>query len=304
MPNDLGLEALAHIQALDARKRAHKFRNDWLEGRPMPSQECGVAWMREQLGAPQEAQLIGLNFTETLDMSLARWKQGGCKWGAKSDSGRILGLFPTKRPSAMWELGVLVCILGEAFGREWINQGAAFVLANAVPVLSPVPDWWGVHKVRTGGLRNVSGPVSDEIVLFIRPQATFADVTTAYRHAQERIWEAVRWAPRERVKPMTSERMRDLAILGGRVALHDFATWQDALDTYESEHPSETTYRDRNIGRFRRDVRMAYERVTALELNFQPDRRGTAPEVRMHWREQSASSPAQDQQEGNEGRKQ
>ncbi|MDP2402189.1 MAG: hypothetical protein Q8M66_09430, partial [Actinomycetota bacterium] len=275
MPDDYGLQALAQLQALDARERVQRFRDEWMDGAPLADVDAALAWMVDHLGAPAETHTLGPCFNKTYDQTLERWRQSGFYWAAKDSRGEPIVYIPSKdRTSPMRRLGSLVCFLGEAFGREWVDQGAMFVLADRVPELRAAT-FVARHEVLSREPRDVSGPLSQEIVLFVRPQATLADVSETYRRAQERLIGAARLQPRERIKPMTSPRMRDLAVLGGRIAIGAFDSWADALAVYESEHADDPTYHDGNKGRFRRDVRTAYKRVTGLDLDFQPDKRGT-----------------------------
>lgn len=284
MADNLSLQALARIQALDARNVVAGYRLKWTGGVALEAR-AAIAWMRDQLGAPAEAVRFEPRFDNPLAPSLASWKASGADWLAYPETGEPV-VCRTALSSAGRDLGELVCALGAAFRREWIGAGAMFVLTGALPVLDAVSFLY-VQRRQEGGLRNVSGPLSDELVLFVRPQATLADVTDEYQRAQRRVAELTATAPRERTKPIGSPRVRDLAVLGARIALGDFASWAAAMDCYNAEHGApvdlgdneqDVTYADEGTrGRFRRDVRAAYQRVTGLDIDFQPDRRGGLP---------------------------
>lgn len=294
MTDNLGLEALVRIQALDARNAVDDFREERTLGGPLDEADA-TSWMRAKLGAPSEAVMFGLHLEHHLDPSRKRWRDQGGIWRASTGAGEEVGQYPTDKGSAMRELGSLVCAFGEAFGREWLADGALFVLADRLPRLKAA-SFLGKRNRQEGGLRNVSGPLSEELVLFVRPQATLADVTAEYQRAQRRL-AGLPPSVRERIKPIGSPRVRDLAVLGARIARGEFANWATAMACYNAEHSAETNadnneyddaYRksktDRTddpskIRRFRKDVREAYLRVTGLSIDWQPARRGGLPEA-------------------------
>lgn len=276
MKRDLGLEALARIQALDAREPAERFRRAWLRSALLPGRDAAAAWIRDRLGASPEAATFSLFFNDPYTVSREQWRKARYTWESVNADGESLAHHETREDCPMRALGLLVCRLAEAFGREWAEQGHLFVLTAEIPTLRPVV-FVGVRDT-TGSLRRVCGLLSEEIALFVRPQATTADVTTAYQLAQQRLYEVLSLAPRERIKPMTSERMRDLAVFGARIMFEEFPTWQDARARYEEEYPTDTTYRHSGgQGTFRRDVRAAYKRVTGMDLDFMPKRKGAIP---------------------------
>jgi len=294
MADNLSLEALVRIQALDARNAVQQYRDKWTQGTPL-SEADAISWMRAELSAPSDALTFGISLEHHIDPSQKRWREQGGFWQANSGEGKELGKYGTDRGSAMDELGGLVFALGTAFGREWLADGALFVLADRPPKLK-ASSFIGKRNRQEGGLRNVSGPLSEELVLFVRPQATLADVTAEYQRAQRRL-AGTPPSVRERVKPIGSPRVRDLAVLGARIALGEFSDWTAAMERYNDEHNAETdsgnneydaAYRISTEGgadgpskvrRFRKDVRDAYLRVTGLAIDWQPARRGGLPEA-------------------------
>ena len=302
MKSDLGLEALARIQALDAEKPVSDFRRVWLDGNTLPGRDEALAWMREGLGAAPEAVAFDLDFADPYRVSKEQWSKPsweskvhrlqGYRWRS-IDAEHRAAVHETPSDSPMRALGLLVCMMAESFGREWAEQGHLFVLTGEIPTLRPVV---AVSLRSTKPrLRTLSGPLSEEIALFMRPQATTADVTVAYQAAQRRLYEVLDLAPRERIKPMQSQRMRDLAVFGARVLREEFPTWQDARAAFLAEYPDEPSYRDGSTqGTFRRDVRTAYKRVTGLELDFRPTKaKGTGPTAILQLGEHVVTIPAQ-----------
>lgn len=282
MADNLSLQALVRIQALDAREVVGEYRERWTGGAPLAKHDA-TAWMRHELGASNAAS-FALRFDNPLWPTWREWKASGCKWAACDDLGAEVSTYASAPHSAMHALARLVCGLGHAFGREWIDGGAMYVLSDVLPVLEAVSYVW-VGSRQEGGLRNASGPLSGELVLLLRPQATLADVNDEYRRAQRKVA-----GPRARTRPIGEPRTRDLAVLGARVALGDFTSWPAAMDAYNAEHSDplggddnelDVHYRDPSDpvkqGLFRRDVRAAYRRVTGMDVDFRPGKGGGLP---------------------------
>jgi hypothetical protein len=294
MGDNLTLEALARIQALDASQVVTRFRDKWTGGAALEKREA-IPWMRQHLGAPHAATDLSVPLQYHVEPSRNAWVRDGGIWQASSEVGDEVGTYRTSSNSAMRALGNIVCALGESFGREWMADGALFVLSDRLPVLRAA-SYLGLRKQQEGGLRNVSGPLSEEMIIFVRPQATIADVGDEYQRALRRLTGAPSES-RERNKPVGSPRVRDLAVLGARIARGEFASWPAAMANYNLEHNAaadqgdneyDDSYRisssDREddpskIRRFRKDVREAYRRVTGLTIDWQPARRGGLPEA-------------------------
>lgn len=266
MSENLGLVALARIQALEARPCAEAFRAKWLAGRTLD--EAGaVDWLRRELGAECDHDHFGVHVD----------KEGNPAWRSGPAAGELGGL-SSNRGIASDELAEASFGWVERYG--WASWDALlFALADIQPVIAAVECSW---RQSWGPFDGVAGPLNERIVLTCRPQATVADVTRAYQEAQRGIrLEAM--APRERTKPMTSSRRVDLAVMGGRVCLGEFESWAAAMSAYNAEHANNTENVDASYwaadqkGRFRRDVRDSFKQATGLDLDFQPDRRGLPP---------------------------
>ncbi len=253
MADDLGLSALAKIQALEASPRAVDFRREWLGGETLADSGAATGWLRDKLHSDADRFIVSPYVADPVS------------WSCYATDMRANNVTPAE-DSSVWALGVAVRKLALAFGREWLEQGPAYMLADVVPTLEPVRTAYeGCGDVE--GLPRVSGPSSYQVVLTIRPQATIADVTSAYQASLNRL----PMAPRERAKPMSSPRMAELAVIGARAYLLEFNSWQEARAVYNSENTMETAYVDGDKqGQFRRDVRLAYKRVTGLDLDWKP----------------------------------
>lgn len=295
MGDNLTLEALAEIQALEAEPLAQAFRDKWMGSKMIGSEEVD-AWLSEAIIAPigaSEFRLLppGPTSTESIDDDVravlpaavlkkldgAGWRTWTWTWRNSEGDRKSI-----KRHSPLGgqfdDLSGLLHEFAQAFGDEWYSA-AAFVLAGVTPRLTPVQEetdfdaWFeAVKQLRDGGLGFVSGTRDQRIILKIRSQATLDDVAEAFRASLDRAAQGpdqFRRLRRERQKPMTSERMRDFAVIGGRMALGQFDSWKDAHEGYLAESGTMITF-----GQFRRDVVAAYTRVTGLELNAEPRRRG------------------------------
>lgn len=262
MRQDLGLQALAEIQAREAQPIAQVFRNKWLDGGYFEDTEGADAWLRTLIDGDQTtAGRVQLWYRPPFAADGRLWTSNGGSWS--SDEHAVLR-----------DLADTALALSSAFGWEWYEQTSDYVLANLTPCLQLVrADILDLEYEGTAPL--VSGSIPG-IQLTIRPQATMADVTLAYREALGFLYGRRKLGPRERIRAMSSERTRDLAVIGGRIALGDFASWADALETYRKEHPTDSTYHrphePPDKGLFRRDVRRSYAQATGQSLDFQPDR--------------------------------
>lgn len=302
--DDLGLEALAQIQALEARPAADAFRVRWLGGEPLPDGSAAHEWLKRQMIA--ELPDTGIRDTDVLQSGpyIAAVKFGTrgqiesqrvawyFRWERNirdSDtSAGIAGVGISYEPvldppegTALHELGQLAADFSRDFGQEWLSQTVPFVLLGTVPVLQAV-------AVDSGGLsrRKGTGPVlsspmrSPEVLLRCRVQATNADVSGAYQTAQRRLLSGIGIGARERTRPVTSPRTRDLAVFGAHVALGEYASWGAAMLAYSKAYPDDETYTGPgDHGRFRRDVRRAYQTVTGFDLTWTPKQDGTPPVI-------------------------
>jgi hypothetical protein len=159
---------------------------------------------------------------------------------------------------------------------HWSPESAeAFILRGETPDLPLVTT--GVRRAAPSDPGNPAMSVfTDEIVLRCRPQATMKEVAHAYEQLRRVCVRSAGIEPGIRNRPTTSERTRDLAVLGYRIWRGDFEDWHDAFRAYEAEHPDDATeYRVKStdkvwIKTFRRDTRAAYERVTGCYLDWRP----------------------------------
>jgi hypothetical protein len=282
MTENLGLVALARIQALEVRPEAEEFRAKWLTGQALDADDV-VAWLRRELGAgpdedrfdvlPREVGYLWCGFPS----AFAGTAEGQVAYDVESEP-----LDDLASTALGWR---------ERYG--WTLWSAlAFALADVDPVILAVEA--RLSRSLSTARYGVSGPLSERITLVCRPQATRAEVATAYQEAQRHLLRSVTLAPRERTKPMTSPRRVDLAVVGGRIFLGEFGTWAEAMATYNIERPKEKAYREDQYhgrtqqsakGRFRRDVRDSFRQTTGLDLDFKPDRRGGPATVSMGYKD-------------------
>lgn len=193
---------------------------------------------------------------------------------------------PVDSPAGV-ELCELAESLNEDFGPGWRSGAAHFILADVTPELMSVSakvERYFRSPEHLRGAPVLSPPVRSEIVLRCRPETTDRDLLAAYEAAQTEALAELSIAPRERARPVTSLRTRDLAVFGARVVLEEFACWGEALSAYLREYPEEaaTTFsgeqtETENEGRFRRDLRRSYKQVTGFDLDWKPKRGGGAP---------------------------
>lgn len=281
MSNDLGLRALARIQAMEALPLAKDYRRKWLDGATLPDRAVADEWMREQSGAPAGAHSFQVReLDRQLQADLQQEDAWGCAVTHEDGDDEFMEPLADRRP-AMHALRALVRTLAHDFGREWLYEGPYYVLCGSVPMLRPVTPSYDIRpRVEQHRGAFLSEPFATEIILYCRPQATTSDVTHAYQAMQRLTARALSVGPRERIRPVTNERTAELAVFGARIATGEFSTWHAAMIAYSAEHPGDTTFRSaKDHGRFRRDVRRAYQAVTGLDLLWTPKRNGTLPAV-------------------------
>jgi hypothetical protein len=275
MADNLGLVALARIQALEARPRAGEFRKKWLAGRVL-GEAGAVAWLLGEFNvAPADTEWFTVEVTST-----------GYRWRSWTSARGVHPWDPQGGTEATNDLATLAVGWVQRYG--WTSPAAvAFGLADVEPEIVAVK-WDREHSVMPcpGAPGNPSfeiiAPFNERIILTCRPQATLAEVARAYQEAQRSLrLEAM--VPRERTRPMTSPRRVDLAVIGGRICSGEFESWTAAWDAYGDEHEASTenpdpTYKEPHTkGRFRKDVRDSFKQTTGLDLDFQPNRQGGPP---------------------------
>lgn len=271
MSGDLSLSVLSELHALESRPRAQALRREY--GIELLENVDEVnAWLRAKLEARAEETALRLS---------RHLNNEGCAhyaWIASSPLGET-GYYPAASDE-------LVALAREAFALHeragWHpDEAVLFILMDATPELKPVTYTIAID-LAPGSRRfdsRIATPLSDLITLTVRPQATEREVVDAFKRALEQLYGRAGMARRKRQRPMTSQRARDLAVIGGRIVLGEFDSWKDALEFYEKEHPADPTYQDVTrysqaelLGRFRRDVRMHYKRVTGSLLEWRPSR--------------------------------
>jgi len=298
MADHLELEALARIQAEEARPETEAFRTRWLDGAAFTNWRQALSWSLEQLDAPGDVIRVSLHIPSSLDTryTLAvgptplAVRHDMYEWVGFDVGGNVCARYQPEK-GAMRDLGGLTALLSLRY-RWPVSSTLRFVLCDEAPELEPVtaqkthqyaqmPQNKGVPD-NLGLYSYVTGPYSEEILLRCRPQATTSDVKAAYQEARRRLFDEPRITPLERIRPMTSPRVRDLAVLGGLIALGRFKTWGDAYRAYQAKHPEDRTYRKQptpNAGLFRRDVKAAYLKATGCILDFKPVKEGGPAKV-------------------------
>lgn len=173
---------------------------------------------------------------------------------------------------ALARLASLVEVLVSRY--RWPKKAAeAFVLRGQTPRLR----LYERDVLRTFSDAMPSGnpatsPMTDEIVLRVRPQATKEEVAEAYDEVRRQMY----YKTGKRKRPIGLPRTRDLAVLGYRIWRGDFESWRAAFASYAAENPADastfcapgTDTVDMSL--FRRTTRTAYKTVTGCTLDFRP----------------------------------
>lgn len=302
---DLGLEALARIQAMEAEVLADEFREEWLEGERLESWSEAVTWIRSMAvaEAPSTLQptfevprLPAITSADHSDPQRRRqwldeWLDANPETSPRilmhegpqyavfellSEDGALIDRQYIQPESALESLQGLCEKLSDLYGWSR-HQGQMFILLGTIPVLEPIRVQIRTTRQLGTASRLAAGPNSTEIVLTVRPQATQQSVANAYEAARTEMLTGIFELPAGlRNKPITSTRTRDLAILGGRIVRGDFKTWDEARASYMHEFPEEEFHYAENMGRFRRDCKAAFLKVTGLKLDWQPQKRKRA----------------------------
>jgi hypothetical protein len=302
--SDLALEALAKIQAMEAEADAVEFRDKWLGGAVFPDWAHAIEWIRLQKPTeePRELQLL---FTVPRNVPVSA-EDLADKTSRRAWMERWLEQNPDAAPTIIQTLGPnfevfdLLDQEGKLLDRQYIEPGSGlealvnlgkslcsryrwklhhahmFILLDTTPVLDPIRVQVRA-RVGLGTQAYRAGAFSCEITLHVRPQATQQAVANAYEEARRSTFEGTFGiAAGERIRPITSPSTAALAILGGRIARGDFASWDEARAAY-AESSGETKYLGVDaMGQFRRDTRAAFKKVTGLTLDFQPTKRNRA----------------------------
>lgn len=323
---DLALDALAEIQAMEAAGEVAAFRARWLDGHPLPDWSEAMRWLSESTGSGSPRTLdfrfevnrisIPLDIVGDAEKARAWWAQ----WLASNlDRLASFPLSPGWRNPLFHlkdELGNAVEALsyGPESGLEgfvivrtglveryhWTErQAERFILLGELPVLRAVHAEY-LTSIRMGdGVTPGSGPYSTEITLRCRPQATQQDVADAYEAVRScALHNEFGLAVKARIRATTSERSRDLAVLGARIAANGFVSWEAARSVYLESHEKESLIYgpekgEDAMGRFRRDTRAAFRQVTGLDLHFRPTK-GVTNRSEAAGRAGSAGTSTQD----------
>ena len=304
---DLALEALAAMQVMEAEAEVIAFREEWLGGLALSDWEAAMEWLRANAGTSGPATLdfrfeeagsitIPLEILDEATKARAWWTEWllqnldklakfpifpGCSnptFTLRDEEGRpIDGLF-VEPGSALAAFDRLVRTLADRY--HWSNtQTQRLVLLGETPFLQPVRAEVSAEGRLGLDATLAAGPGFTEITLRCRPQATQQEVADWYEAARRHSFEGFPGlSAGERIRAVTSERTRDQAILGARIAQGEFESWRGALDAYLDSHKSERlTYAPSDgeveMGRFRRDTRAAYKRVVGFNLDFRPTKR-------------------------------
>lgn len=302
---DLGLEALAAIQAMEAEALANEYRVAWLEGQRLKSWSAAVKWIRS-MAVAEAPSTLQLKFevprlpaitsadhsdpqrrrqwlNEWLDANpeaspriLMHGGPGYAMFDLLSEDGVLIDRQYIRPGSALESLQGLCDKLSDLYGWSR-HQCQMFILLGTIPVLEPIRVQIRTTRQVGSAARLAAGPNSTEIILTVRPQATQQSVANAYEAGRTEMLTGLFELPAGlRNKPITSTRTRDLAILSGRIVRGDFKTWDEARAAYMGEFPEEEFTYAENMGRFRRDCKVAFLKVTGLKLDWQPQKRKQA----------------------------
>lgn len=300
---DLGLEALAALQAMEAEVDAQAFRDRWTSGRPFADWPTAVAWIRSQNPKPADVpQRLRFEFEvprlspisgedHAAPVSRRQWMD---EWLAANpdaipailgpegpgyeifdviaEDGQLAERQYIAPNSALKALQAVCTTLEERYGWQ-PAQAQFYVLLGTVPVLASIRVSRRT-RMELGGDTHPAGAFSSEIILEIRPQTTQQAVGNAYEAAREEMLTGLFGLPTgQRNKPISSPRTRDLAILAGRIVRGDYATWEEARSDYIERCPEEGLTYAEDMGRFRRDTRAAFLKITGVQLDWQPMKR-------------------------------
>jgi hypothetical protein len=296
---DMDLRALAGIQAIEAAPLTAAFRQQWLDGSVLPDDEAAYEWLRRH-GTPAQDEAL-LRFVGTGPSMPRRPGDAMSDWVRQHAESASVAFVQKVKPwlsidvhdaegqiitrldlaadagTPMGELLDVATVLENRY--RWSTQdGAIFVLTGCYPVPQVVHASW--DQERTFGsvwhTTAASVPMTQEIVLRCRPQATQQQVAKAYEEARREALERWHVPVGQRNRATSSDRTRALAVLAARIRAGEFASTREAMEAYLREREDEqgdkagyyVEYRRDEIGRFRRDVRIAWKRITGLEFGF------------------------------------
>ncbi len=306
---DRDLQALVGIQGVEATPLAREYRSAWLDGRVLDDREAAYAWIRahgtrahkellvsfDMTAAPPHRNEIAAWVAENADAARLVRPRNRDPWvrvEVRDASGELTDTLDldAEAGTAIGELHKIATVLKGRYRWEYLDA-VMFILTGELPIQGLI-ETSSLQETRIRSATDstiASLPMSREIVIRCRPQATQKQVADAYeaqRRSSLEIWEKLDpsasltpplltppliSAPGERNRRTNSPYTPDRAVLVARVLSGEFESAAHARDVYVREHPDEElTYPSTHdgISRFRRDMRAAWRRITGRDFTF------------------------------------